>query len=288
MHVAGREYINGFLYKCASRGVDPATAGLLLKKATTQGSVMYAAPKRNWVQRNLVDPVSNGVRKARRGLYQADRNLGDLWARGMYRLGLGMDDNEYAAHVVNDEKRRAEYAMEKGKWHPDVVAETAGRNTVGRLYGSEYDRGDAYEHAASKQQGPMSTGLFGRALNASQPLPSELTYMGQTGMPYMAYDRELNPNAAPGVATALDYGSYVVPYLGNALFARDIAQSVSDKNYGTAAMYAGLPPALHAAKFLPRVAAKWFNRSAGAGLASMLGLGAANDVSRDVNRKKSF
>lgn len=278
-------YEYGFLLKCAESGVSVGDSGVLLKKA--RETYMSAAPSRNWFQRNISDPVGRGASSIGRWASNAGQNVGDAAYRAYYRMGLG-DDEKYAKHVIDDTRRRYNYALEKGRWHPDLVKDQADATSVDRLVGDEYDRGDVYEHAASKEQGPVSTGIVGRALNASQPFPSELSAFGEQGVPYYGTYEALNPNATPGVATALDYGSYAIPYVGNALFARDVAQNVQDGEYGTAAAYAAFPFILkgvgHGINKLPKRARKVVKGVGATGITGLLGAGAVGEVARDVDR----
>ena len=214
---------------------------------------MTAAPERNFLER-----ASDFVSDAAEGAYDYGsnvlQNLYDLGRRTVYRAGLGGDES-YARHAANDTARRFAWAARRGGLvydRDDVAGEY-----LHRLYGSDNDRGDAYEHAASAQQGLVSTSAFGRALGATQPLPAELEYSSgrvrtQGWLPYFSTVGNLNPGAVPGVATALDVGSYLTP-AGPGLFARDIAQAGEEAlggNYGDAAFLAGMFPALRTTKAL--------------------------------------
>lgn len=247
------------------------------KTAGPQDAVMYSAPKRNLFQRNVSDPVSHWGKNV-------GHNFANTAAQTWYRLGLG-SDSWYSNFLDWDRRWREEE-------NPLASAEDFDKMYDRRLFGdpsagSTDDRGDLYEHYASREQGPVSTGIIGRAFNASQPLPEELYDMESGGLPVNWNDYSVNNrhrNAVPGMAGGMELGAYFLPGVGIPLLARDFAQEVGDGNYGHAFAYAAIPAAFKGVqRFLPKALPH-----AKKALDTLVGVGTAMTVPRDVARDKYY
>ena len=245
----------------------------LLKEASMEGAVMTAAPHRNWFQRNISDPVSKRVGNS-------FNVMKDNLYRNIYRMGLGSDE-WYARHLDSELPKlysQIPYPTQSFEEFDDA-----------RRFGDPTgtDRGDVYEHYASSVQGPLSTGWVGRALNASQPIPEEME-LDSALFPWQDYyvnNRE--KGAVPGVAAALDYGSYFVPYVGPAQLGREFIQQAGDGNYVQAGLYAGIPLLHGAAGLIPKYGRN-IQSAATKVLGGLMGTGAAATVPLDMLRNRVY
>ena len=178
----------------------------------------------------------------------------------LFRAGLGGEES-YKKHVrtiaENQARRRrnrllAERSRLLARWErdgwltsdngeklqpniPDVPSDDVAAEVNARLYGGKNTRGDIGEHRATKRQGYASTGWAGRYLGAAQPKYKDL---------FTADERQNNPQlgekdnsrlfgtgGSKAMQHVLDTGSYFVPYVGQTMFGRDVAQHTIDQDY---------------------------------------------------------
>lgn len=200
----------------------------------------------------------------------AARRLADNYARSAYRMGLG-SDKWYARQLDRQMRDRIRGYRDKYPITELAIAHTED-DVLSRLKGSGQDRGDQYEHLASRAGAPVSSSWVGRTMGAYQRRPEELGLRQYEKVDDSAYEPWFG--RVPGMETATDVGSYMLPFLGQAVFARDVAQQAGDGDYGTAAAFALAGPVMNrVSRLMSGVTSKvpWLNpagASTGAGVAA--------------------